>query len=40
LKSCSLSEIARDLGVPRTTLQRKVQRLRQCFENAGLKNYL
>jgi len=40
LKSQSLSQAARDLGVPRTTLQRQVQRLRQCFEDAGLRIYL
>lgn len=40
LKSQSLSQAARDLGVPRTTLQRRVQRLRQCFEDADLRIYL
>jgi RNA polymerase sigma factor (sigma-70 family) len=40
LKTQSLSQAARDLGVPRTTLQRQVQRLRQCFEDAGLRIYL
>jgi RNA polymerase sigma-70 factor (ECF subfamily) len=40
LKSQSLSQAARDLGVPRTTLQRQVQRLRQSFEDAGLRIYL
>jgi RNA polymerase sigma-70 factor (ECF subfamily) len=40
LKSQSLSQAARDLGVPRSTLQRQVQRLRQCFEDAGLRIYL
>jgi len=40
LKTQSLSQAARDLGVPRSTLQRQVQRLRQCFEDAGLRIYL
>jgi RNA polymerase sigma-70 factor (ECF subfamily) len=40
LKSSSLSRVAEDLGVPRTSLQRRVQRLRQCFEDAGLRIYL
>jgi RNA polymerase sigma-70 factor (ECF subfamily) len=40
LKSQSLSQAARDLGVPRSTLQRKAQRLRRCFEDAGLRIYL
>jgi RNA polymerase sigma-70 factor (ECF subfamily) len=40
LKSQSVSQAARDLGVPRTTLQRQVQRLRQIFEDAGLRIYL
>ncbi len=40
LKHQSLSQAARDLGVPRSTLQRQVQRLRRCFEDAGLRIYL
>lgn len=40
LKGQSVSQAARELGVPRTTLQRQVQRLRQCFEDAGLRIYL
>jgi RNA polymerase sigma-70 factor (ECF subfamily) len=40
LKSRSLSEVARDLGVPRTTLHRRLRRLRQCFEDGGLQIYL
>jgi len=39
-KRQSLSQAARDLGVPRTTLQRRVQRLRQPFEDAGLGIYV
>jgi RNA polymerase sigma-70 factor (ECF subfamily) len=40
LKSHSIAEIARDLGVPRTTLNDTVRRLRQRFEQAGLRAYL
>jgi len=40
LKSQSVSQAARDLGVPRTTLQRRIERLRRSFENAGLRIYL
>jgi RNA polymerase sigma-70 factor (ECF subfamily) len=40
LKSQSISEIARDQGVPRTTLYASIRRLRQHFEKAGLKDYL
>ncbi|GIW56165.1 MAG: hypothetical protein KatS3mg082_2569 [Nitrospiraceae bacterium] len=40
LKHQSLSQVARDLGVSRSTLQRQVQRLRECFEDGGLRIYL
>ncbi len=40
LKTQNVSEIARDLGVPRTTVHHSVRRLRQRFENTGLKDYL
>ncbi len=40
LMTLSVSEAARALGVPRTTLVRWVERLRQCFEDAGMRNYL
>ncbi|MCX7428988.1 MAG: hypothetical protein NTW96_25600 [Planctomycetia bacterium] len=40
LKSQTISKIARDIGVPRTTLNESVRRLRQRFENGGLKDYL
>ena len=40
LKGDSLSQIARDTGVPRTTLYESVRRLRQIFERAGLGKYL
>ncbi len=32
--------IARDMGVPRTTLNESVRRLRRRFESAGLKDYV
>jgi RNA polymerase sigma-70 factor (ECF subfamily) len=40
LKTQSVSEIARDTGVPRTTLYEAVRHLRRRFESAGLKEYL
>ncbi len=40
LKAQSLSQAAREMGIPRSTLQRQVQRLRRCFEDAGLRIYL
>src|SRR5262249_50656524 len=40
LKSRSLSEIARDRSVPRTTLYRAVRQLRRRFESPGLRRYL
>lgn len=40
LKTDSLSQIARDLGIPRTTLADRVRKLRRCFEQAGLRDYL
>jgi RNA polymerase sigma-70 factor (ECF subfamily) len=40
LKTETVSEIARDMGVPRTTLDGWVRWLRQRFENAGLKDYI
>ncbi len=40
LKTETVSEIARNLGIPRTTLHESVRRLRQRFENTGLKEYL
>jgi RNA polymerase sigma factor (sigma-70 family) len=36
----SVSEIARDMGKPRTTLYTDLGRLRRRFEKAGLKAYL
>jgi len=40
LKTETVSEIARDKGIPRTTLNESVRRLRRRFENTGLKEYL
>jgi RNA polymerase sigma-70 factor (ECF subfamily) len=40
LKAQSISEIARETGIPRTTLYESVRRLRRRFESAGLREYL
>ncbi len=40
LQSASLAQVARDLRVPRTTLYSRIRRLRQSFEDAGLRAYL
>jgi RNA polymerase sigma-70 factor (ECF subfamily) len=40
LKSASVSKVARDLGVPRTTLSCLLRRLRRRFEPAGLGEYV
>ena len=39
LMDASPSQVARDLGVPRSTLQRRMERLRRHFEDAGLRDY-
>lgn len=36
----SLADVARDMGVPRTTLATALQQLRHRFERAGLRHYL
>ncbi|GIW90020.1 MAG: hypothetical protein KatS3mg109_0452 [Pirellulaceae bacterium] len=40
LKYRSLSQVARDMAVARSTLQRQVQRLRQYFEKTDLRIFL
>ena len=40
MKAQSISSIARGMGIPRTTLNETVRRLRQRFEQAGLRNYV
>jgi RNA polymerase sigma factor (sigma-70 family) len=40
LRHQSVADAARDLGVPRTTLNDWVGRIRRRFEQAGLRNYL
>ncbi|MCX7425062.1 MAG: sigma-70 family RNA polymerase sigma factor [Planctomycetia bacterium] len=40
LKAQNISEIARETGIPRTTLYESVRRLRRRFESAGLREYL
>jgi RNA polymerase sigma factor (sigma-70 family) len=39
LEGDSLSQVARDLGVPRTTLSSRLRRLRERLERAGLREY-
>jgi DNA-directed RNA polymerase specialized sigma24 family protein len=40
LREQTVSQAARAMNVPRTTLLRQVERLRQCCEDAGLRIYL
>jgi RNA polymerase sigma-70 factor, ECF subfamily len=40
LKTETVSEIARDMGVARTTVDAWVRKLRQRFEHTGLKDYI
>jgi RNA polymerase sigma factor (sigma-70 family) len=40
LRTQSLAEIARDMKVPRSSLQRRVERIRRRFEDRGLAIYL
>jgi RNA polymerase sigma-70 factor (ECF subfamily) len=40
LKLASVSQVARDLNLPRTTLLRRMERLRRRFEKALLRDYL
>ncbi|GIW85376.1 MAG TPA: sigma-70 family RNA polymerase sigma factor [Dehalococcoidia bacterium] len=40
LKHDSVSQVARDLGLPRTTLLRRMEHVRRAFEGAGLRDYL
>ena len=40
LQSQPLAEIARELGIPRSTLADRLQKLRSQFEQAGLQHYL
>lgn len=39
-KAQSLSDIAPDMGIPRTTLNEQMRRVRQRSEKTGLKDYL
>jgi RNA polymerase sigma factor (sigma-70 family) len=40
LKHASISQVARDMDIPRTTLNAWLRKLRQRFEEQGLKDYL
>jgi len=39
-KTCTMQEAADNMGVPRTTLNDWVRRMRQRFEEAGMRDYL
>jgi RNA polymerase sigma-70 factor, ECF subfamily len=39
LKWRTVAEIARSTGVPRTTIQSRIRKYRQLFEDAGLRDY-
>ena len=39
-KAESVTEISRDTGVPRGTIYESIKKLREIFEDAGLKDYL
>lgn len=40
LKAGTVSQVARQTGVPRTSLYRPVEELREVFERAGLRDYV
>jgi len=40
LKTKTLADAAREMGIPRTTLQDRVSKLRGLFEDAGLRKFL
>lgn len=40
LQAESVTEISRDTGVPRGTIYESIKKLREIFEDAGLKDYL
>ncbi len=40
LKAESVTEISRDTGIPRGTIYESIKKLREIFEDAGLKDYL
>ena len=40
LKAESVTEISRDTGVPRGTIYEGIKKLREIFEDAGLRDYL
>jgi RNA polymerase sigma-70 factor (ECF subfamily) len=40
LQSSNMAEIAREMGVPRSTLYGKLTKLRDAFREAGLEEYL
>lgn len=39
-KTQTMPEIASEMGVPRTTLNERMRRIRQRFEKAGMRDYI
>ena len=40
LKTKTVAEVSRDTGVPRSTIYEAIQKVREMFEEAGLRDYL
>ena len=40
LHDSTMAEIAREMGIPRTTLYDRLSKLREAFSEAGLTDYL
>jgi RNA polymerase sigma-70 factor (ECF subfamily) len=40
LHDSTMAEVAREMGIPRTTLYDRLSKLRDAFREAGLEDYL
>jgi len=40
LKTKTVAEVSRETGIPRGTIYESIQKVRELFQNAGLKDYL